>query len=221
MEIVYQGQGCVRVSTGKVSVLVDPFRMVGNDLEGDTAIIAISQDAPGRTAIEAVQGHPYIIRGPGEYEINGVLITGIAALRDEASGPAGGRTTIYNILIDGLRVCVLGALGQVLGPEQVAEIGPVDVLLVPVANQPVVQGSRLEAVIHLLRPLVVIPTEWASAEADVAVRRLQGFLAARGCTAAPRRHRLTLARADLPRQPEVIVLLPRAIGWSASAVAAA
>jgi L-ascorbate metabolism protein UlaG (beta-lactamase superfamily) len=216
MEIVYEGQSCVRLSAGKVAVLTDPFRPADGTLEGNAAIVAISQDAPQRTAVEAVPGQPYVIRGPGEYEIDGVQITGIAALRDEAAGPAGGRTTIYSILIDGLHVCVLGALGQVLGPEQVAEIGPVDVLLVPVADGPAVQGRRLDAVIGQLRPVVLIPTEWAAAEVDGASGLLQGFLTEHVAEAAPRRHRLSLTRADLPHQPEAIVLLPRAVGKTAS-----
>lgn len=220
MEMVYQGQGCIRLSAGRDAVLTDPFPPARGLLEGKTSIVAISHDTPERTAIAAVQGQPYVIRGPGEYEIGGVLITGIAALRDDAAGPAGGRTTIYSITIDGLHVCVLGPLGQVLEPEQIAEIGPVDILLVPVAEAPVVQGHRLDAVIRQLRPQVIIPTEWAGAQTDAGASRVQRFLADRGAQAASQLPRLTLTRATLPHRPEVIVLLPQALGQTESVAAA-
>ena len=43
---------------------------------------------------------------------------------------------IFAVEVDGVHICHLGDLGHLLTEEQVAELGPIDVLLVPVGGTP-------------------------------------------------------------------------------------
>ncbi|MES4793341.1 MAG: hypothetical protein C4321_10530 [Chloroflexota bacterium] len=79
-------------------------------------IVTVSSDRPDHSNAAAVGGSPKVIDGPGEYDIAGVIITGIATQKREpgrARSPRR-RNTAYVIEIDGLTVCHLGDLAEVL-----------------------------------------------------------------------------------------------------------
>src|SRR5713101_1942006 len=84
MEITWFGHSCFRlVERGMASVVTDPYDDSQGyptlRLKGD--IVTVSHDAPGHSNLEAVKGGSRALTGPGEYEIGGVFITGIATAR--------------------------------------------------------------------------------------------------------------------------------------------
>ena len=81
MEITWYGLSCFRlVERGRIAVVTDPFSdsigLPSPKLKAD--VVTISHDVPGHNYVEAVKTDPHILRGPGEYEIGGVFITGVA-----------------------------------------------------------------------------------------------------------------------------------------------
>jgi hypothetical protein len=66
-----------------------------------------------------------VINGPGEYEINGVSVIGIKS----------GKTTIYVIEIDGVRILHLGDLNHELEDKETKEIGNIDILFTPALEE--------------------------------------------------------------------------------------
>ena len=76
-----------------------------------------------------------VVDGPGEYEIKGVPIAGIAtflkgeAAPDAAGGRADRRNMVYTIVLDGVTVCHLGRLDQLPASGQLQEMGSPDVIL--------------------------------------------------------------------------------------------
>ncbi len=89
-------------------------------------IVTVSQrDDPGYSYLEGVGGNPMVFDAPGEYEIGGILVTGIASKR-----PDGGRNVIFIHEIDGIRVAHLGLASN----ATLEELKDVDVLLLPVGG---------------------------------------------------------------------------------------
>ncbi|MCH8987136.1 hypothetical protein IIA94_03165, partial [Patescibacteria group bacterium] len=79
----------------------------------------------------------FVIASPGEYEIKGVFIQGIA--------PA-----IYTIEGEGIRVCSLGGFsGKELNPDQVEKIGNIDILLAP-------ESSDYQNIVRQIEPRIVV-----------------------------------------------------------------
>lgn len=81
MEITWYGHSCFRITERNLATVVtDPYdhRAVGYaPLKLKADIVTVSHSAPGHNYLAAVKGEPYVITGPGEYEIGGVFITGL------------------------------------------------------------------------------------------------------------------------------------------------
>ena len=63
-----------------------------------------------------------------------------------------GRNGIWVIEMDGLHIVHLGDLGHMLTDEQLKEIGPVDVLMIPVGGIYTLNGTDAKKVIEQLKP---------------------------------------------------------------------
>ena len=86
----------------------------------------------------------FVIDGPGEYEVGGIHIKGI-------SNP-----TIYTLSIENINLCHLGPFDEKnLTPEIKEEIGEVDILFIPVAEN---DGEKTSQVISQIEPKIAIPT---------------------------------------------------------------
>jgi L-ascorbate metabolism protein UlaG (beta-lactamase superfamily) len=59
---------------------------------------------------------------------------GISTYHDSSKGSERGDNTIFTIDIDKVQLCHLGDLGHLLSDKELAEIGPVDILLIPVGG---------------------------------------------------------------------------------------
>src|SRR3989338_7254171 len=89
----WYGQSCFEISVANTKdhpavIIIDPFdEKIGlkvPSLEGQ--ILLMSHDHPDHSNTKAVKGNPFVIDGPGEYEIGGVFIKGIAAFHDDVQG---------------------------------------------------------------------------------------------------------------------------------------
>ena len=80
MEITWYGHSCFRISErGMGSVVCDPYdyQAIGYEpLKLKSDIVTISCNKPGHSFTAGIKGEPFIIDGPGEYEINNVFING-------------------------------------------------------------------------------------------------------------------------------------------------
>ncbi len=81
MEITWYGHSCFRLTErGLAAVVTDPYdESLGYPtLRLKADIVTVSHDAPGHSNLDVVRRDARALTGPGEYEIGGVFITGIA-----------------------------------------------------------------------------------------------------------------------------------------------
>lgn len=159
-DITYIGRSSVRVRAKEGVVLTDPFtRGGGYDLGKATAhIVTLSSDDArwnNTQGVKPVTERVFVIDGPGEYEVGGVMINGIRTYRDKERGAERGRNTVYVLHLDDLTFCHLGDLGHQLTTSQIEELGTVDVLFVPTYSP--LQPAELTEVISQIEPRVVVP----------------------------------------------------------------
>jgi len=222
VHITLLGHNCFRLSGRDVTLVTDPFApaegslRVGNERVA-ADILTVSHDNPGYNAVEAVGGEPRAVTGPGEYEIKGVLITGVATFRDAEHGKARGRNTVYLIELDDLRVCHLGNLGHVLETEQVDEIGAVDVLFVPAGGPQTISSAQISEVISQLEPSAVVPMGWTARDGEAAgptgvTPALERFCHEMGIKEIEFQQRYTVTKGPRPAEAQavqVVLLEPR------------
>lgn len=171
MEITALGLSSFKLRGKQATVVTDPFdsKAVGlkfpKNVEAD--VITVSHDHPDHNEISAVGGKPFVIAGPGEYEIKGVMVIGVATFHDENQGADRGKNTIYRIEIDGVKVGHLGDLGHVLSSAQVDSLNGVDVLFVPVGGVYSLDPVKAAQVISDLEPHIVIPMHYNVEGLDV------------------------------------------------------
>lgn len=209
MELSWLGHGCFRLKNRDITIILDPFSNESGFSSrgfGEADVITISHDHPTHNNVAAVSGHPRVINGPGEYEVAGVLITGVRTYHDGNKGAELGRNTAYVIEIDDMRVCHLGDLGHVPTPSQAEALNGAEVLLIPVGGHSTVDAAAAAEVISLLEPRLVVPMHYRVEGSESRLDTLDGFLRQMGIAEALPAARLTVTKTTLPLETTVSVL---------------
>jgi len=217
MQIVWHGQSCFQISFSKnkdekLTVVIDPFsEEIGlriPTLEAD--ILMISHDHPDHNNKKAVSGNPFLIEGPGEYEIKGVFIQGIEADHDKSQGEERGKTTIYTIEGEEIRLCHLGDLGQKeLNADQLEHIGDIDILMIPVGGIYTISAQEASKIISQIEPRLIIPMHYNLPKMKSKLDGLDKFLKVMGQKGIEPQSKLTVKKKDLEGETtEVVVLKP-------------
>lgn len=207
MDITWLGHACVRIRTQRASVLMDPVdRSAGFDMGRPTADIAtVSHDDPSHSNVRGIRGEPIVLEGPGEYEIRGVQIIGVATyLKPASDDTPPGRNITYIVEAEELQVAHLGGLGAPLTEEQAEQLNGMDVLIIPVGGDTVIDAEEAARIVRALEPAVVIPVHYPPAEQDGALQR---FVQAVGVDPEEPVQRATFHRRGLGGQTTRLVLI--------------
>src|SRR5229473_4364428 len=216
MEISWLGHSCFVLRGKNVTLITDPFSPQPGQSQGESLklskinapIVTISHNHPGHNFAEGVAGNPRVVRGPGEYEISDVLITGVPSYHDAKRGAERGRNTIYVIHMDDLVICHLGDLGHTLQEEQLEEVADADILLIPISGRATLNGAQAAEVISQVEPHIIIPMHYYN-EAPETPDPLDKFCREMGIEVINTQPKLTVTRNSLPAEPQVIILSQR------------
>ncbi|MBU1167288.1 MBL fold metallo-hydrolase [Patescibacteria group bacterium] len=163
MHLTWYGQACFKLRSKEGSVVMDPFdESCGlRPLKTKADILTLSQTGKeSKLAPESIKNETFVIDSPGEYEVAGVFIEGIASSQDKKEGPERGRNTIYTYNLEGMTVCHLGYLGEVLNEKQIEKVDGVDILLLPIGGGETLGVEEAIKVMNAIEPRVVIPMHY-------------------------------------------------------------
>ncbi len=207
MNISWLGHSCFRIAGREVTVVTDPFSPTLGSLGKAMAdIVTVSHQHEGHAYVQGIGGEPRLVAGPGEYEINGVLIIGIATYHDTEGGRQRGKNTVYLMEVDGVSVCHLGDLGHVLATRQVEELGSVDVLLLPVGGVSTIDAPMAAEVVRQLNPRVVIPMHYQIPALNRTLEPVDRFLKEIGVKEINSQTKLSFTKPSLPDNTQVFLL---------------
>lgn len=206
MEITWYGLSCFRVTErGLPTVVTDPYdhAEVGYKalkLKGD--IVTVSHDATGHNFVKGVKGYAWDLRGPGEYEIGSILITGVPTSEGKKD-----RNLVYIFDYEGVTIGHLGDMQSVPTQTQVEAFGTVDVLLVPVGGGNALTAAKAAEVIALIEPGVVVPMHYKTTGTTLKLNPLKQFLEEMGLTGKEKAQpSLKVTRSAVPDETEVVIL---------------
>lgn len=210
-EVQYLGHSCFRLRGRDGIVLTDPFdRSVGFDIGKPTAqIVTVSHNHPDHANVAAVRPQReqlFVIDGPGEYEVGGIMIGGVRTYHDNKKGAELGKNTVYVIHMDDVVFCHLGDLGHELTTQQLDEIGNVDVLFIPVGGGETISPATASSVISQIEPRMVVPMHYAGTAqtsfllSDLAP--LEKFTHELGLKDVVAEEKLTVTASSLPAEGE-------------------
>jgi len=202
------GLSCFRIRGSQAVIITDPFPPgLGYTLGKQAAdIVTVSHQHPSHSYDQGINSEHRLVKGPGEYEISGVLILGIGTYHDSVKGQSRGKNTIYLMEIDGINVLHLGDLGHALNDQQAEEIGNVDILLVPVGGVNTINAAMAAEVIRKLEPKVVVPMHYKTEKGSRDLEPVENFLKEMGQAQVEPRPKLNISRNSLPLTTEVVVL---------------
>jgi len=205
MVITYHREGFVKIQQGDLTVAFNP---ISREIDAKATrfgadLCFVSLNSPSFNGCETVtfgNKEPFIIDGPGEYEIDGVFVYGWP------SGGADGQiNTIFTTEIEGIRLCHLGALANsTLDPKTIEDIGAVDILFVPIAGGPVLSPKEAAKLAASLESKIIIPVMFENGAGEEA---LKTFAKEIGGNTDNRVDKLTIKKKEVEgREGEVIII---------------
>ncbi|MDA1279693.1 MAG: MBL fold metallo-hydrolase [Chloroflexi bacterium] len=204
MEIRWTGNSTfeVRSTTGIVIVDHEGELPAQSELEDENTVFVYSK---GDHTVHPTGQH-HVLTGPGEYEIGGLSIRGVATPADDPA-ISNEVNTVYVVDADGLQVATLGNPGYQPSAQSVQQIGSVDVLILNSDSQGL-EPDELSTVIRNLEPKMVVPSGYdtESSKPGAAMARLLTELGVKNFEPTPR---LTVSKTGLPDERTVVVLQPR------------
>lgn len=210
MDITWYGQACFRVKGKQATLVLDPFSpsFTGLKLPKLSAdAVTISHPHEDHNFKEGiVESNPVVVAGPGEYEIKGIAITGVATFHDDKHGEERGRNTVYQCLIDNVSIVHLGDIGHTLTKEQMSAISSCDILMVPVGGVYTIDASAAAEVIAQLEPSIVLPMHYKIEGLKFPLDPIEKFLKVVGKDTNETSPKLTITKEKLPSEVEVVVL---------------
>lgn len=214
MVLTWKGQFCFQISTnqgknGPILIVIDPFSkgvsLRVSKLRADIVLVTHNHfdDIKG-----VVPSDSFVIDGPGEYDIKGVYIQGIPAIHDNTIKKGGGKTTIYTIKAEGIKLCHLGDFSQKeLTSEQLEKIEEVDILMIPVGGTDAINGKEAIKIMSQIEPKIIIPMYYKIPKLDIKLESIDSFLRLLSIKKLEPLPKLSIKKKDLSGEEAKIITL--------------
>lgn len=213
MVIQWYGQACFKIQSGELVLALDPYTkeygLTPPRFRADITLITHSH--PDHSNAETIAGEPFLITGPGEYEVKGVSIRGLGTYHDASQGSERGPNTIYQIHYEGMTLLHLGDFGEpALREATLEELEDVDILMLPVGGTYTIDAAGATRVVKQLEPRIVIPMHYKIPGLTLALAGLDPFLKEMGMGRVEAQDRLTIRKKEMGEREttEVVVLKP-------------
>jgi L-ascorbate metabolism protein UlaG (beta-lactamase superfamily) len=220
-KLTWYGQSCFLLeSAGGTRVVMDPIPAglgytLPTDLKADA--VTVSHEHGDHNNIPLVQGKPRVLRGLTadkkgwvkiDEKVKDVTIRSLGVYHDEEKGAKRGLNTIFLFEVGGVRLAHLGDLGHLLSDSQLAAIGSVDVVLIPVGGFFTIDARQATRVIDQLRPrLIIIPMHYKTDVLTIKeLATVDAFLAGKPNVRREKGNSLSITGVKARPSTEVVVL---------------
>ena len=212
MQIYWHGYSCVRIETetriGPVSLITDPF-------DADTGvrfpknltpdIVVLSHQEKKRFSMD-FENRPFLINDPGEYEVKGVFVNGIAVPNPDKLHPHG---VMYRFVVEGMSIGFLGGMDRIPSDKEIADLDNVDILLLPVGGAGLLAPQQAMETITRIEPRMVIPLGHYIEGMKEETGHVDAFCQAMGACKRNDVTKLKIQKKDLPADEMVITVLEK------------
>jgi len=214
----WHGQSCYLLTTAKgTKILLDPIPgSIGYPLPKPMTVdaVTISHEHPDHTNVALAADSPKVLRGlkdPKTWakideKVKEVRVRNVGVWHDEQHGAERGLNSVFIFDLGEVTIAHLGDLGHVLTPEQVAAIGKIDILLIPVGGVYTIDGATAWKVVEQLKPKwVVVPMHYKTEVLQIPLQTADGFLKGKPNVRRPGTNTLALSKPK-GASPEIVVL---------------
>ena len=198
MIITYQGVEFFKVQFGNTTLAFNPIskdsKFKSTRFFADIALVSVNHpDMNGTETLSYNGKDPFVVSGPGEYEVKDIFIKGFASKSNY-----GGKeriNTIYSVTLENMNICFLGALSDINLSSEVKEaLGDVDILFVPIGDESVLDAAKAEKLSVEIEPKIIIPMHFGEVGVPNALKK---YLKEAGEENVKPMDKLTLKKKDL------------------------
>lgn len=185
MKVTWFGHACFGLSSDSGLLLVtDPYNpthygpsFTYAEVGGQPDVVTVSHHHPDHGYPEQFANLPDVIDTPGEHDFKGIGILGVPTFHDGSQGTERGGDIMFVVTMDGLRVAHLGDIGTPLTPQQVATIGELDLLMLPVGGTFTIDWRQAGDIVATLRPKITIPMHYHTDKCSFNIDGVEKFVA--------------------------------------------
>jgi L-ascorbate metabolism protein UlaG (beta-lactamase superfamily) len=208
MQLSYFGLSSFKFSSKDRISILDPFSKESGltPPRGNADILILSEkDNELYAYSQSISGQPFMVNGPGEYDVKEHVITGIP-IKEKNSGKI---ITIYLIEVEGIKILDLAHIKKLeLTEDELEDFGDVDILLVPVGGEDVMDYETAAKTVNLIEPRIAIPSHYKIPGLKIAAQSEEKFLKQMGGK-FEKLEKLSIKKKELPTedQPTKIIVL--------------
>ena len=214
MKIKWYGHSAFLITSDQgAKIIIDPYesgafggQLSYGKIKDQVDIVLTSHDHADHNYTKDLPGTPQIVKGSGPKTAKGISMKGISTYHDPSQGSERGANTIFTLKIDNIQLCHLGDLGHLLSDKELAEIGPVDILLIPVGGFFTIDPKEATRVAEQINPKILIPMHFKTAKCGFPIAPVEDFLKGKTNTKRPKASEATFDKVTLPQQMEIVVL---------------
>lgn len=206
MIITYHGGGFVKASFGDTTLAFSPVsadsKLAKTRFGADVVLLSINHpDANGVAEVTRGDKAPFIVSGPGEYEVRSVTIKGTQT-KSQYGGKGERINTVYAVKMEDMNLLYLGALNDgSVGALVTEDMESIDVVFVPISGDGVLSPDEAHKLAVSFEPKIIIPIFGAE---DTGA--LKTFLKEAGTSVAPV-DKLTIKKKDIETMSGEVVVL--------------
>jgi len=164
MVITHQGGQCFKVSFGDTTIAFDPIakqsKLSATKFGADIAFISLNHpNFNGADQASHGTKEPYVVRGPGEYEVGSVTARGFG-VKTTYDGEEK-YNNIYQVKLEDINMVFLGVLGDTeIDPKILGSFGDIDILFVPIGGGDVLDVPQATKLAVKLEAKLIIPMHY-------------------------------------------------------------
>lgn len=163
MKLIWLGHACFALESAGYRIVIDPYHAVDGCADVDTWANAVykSHDHHDHNYFAGVE-----IKDSGESPF---LVEKIDTKHDGENGALRGENTVHIFAAEGLRVAHLGDLGHPLSARQLAAMGTVDAVMIPIGGTYTLDVGGAKTVAEAIGAKVTVPMHYREGDKDYAV----------------------------------------------------
>ncbi len=210
MLIRYWGHASFSLETEDGILLIDPYdESVGYPIpDCKPHILTVSHDHYDHSAVDLFPAAELVKRDGEKTEYRGFGIRAVKTFHDDQEGKLRGDNLFFIYSVEELQVAHCGDLGHILSDEQVKEIGPVDILFLPIGGTYTLDHNTAEVVRQQLKPKITIPMHFYTPVLKFNLQTLDPFLDLQEQYIQYPGNEWQVTKDSLDKYPPVVVLTP-------------
>ena len=204
MKIKWYGHAAFGITTDQgTKIIIDPYQsgafggaLAYGKITEEADVVLISHDHDDHNYIKDIKGKFTRISTAGAHEAKGVKITALPTYHDSSKGSERGNNLLFVIEAAGLRVA----------NDVIKDLGPIDVLMLPVGGFYTIDPQEATVVMESVKPAITIPMHFKTPKCDFPIATVDEFTKGKKSVTNVKASEIEATKGKLPKEPSVFVL---------------